>query len=1272
MRVFILTCACVFLLPIGAALAGPSNVTEVWSGVAEFSDEAATNAMAATVREQARSAGVVHPAVYLHPLSEGEAVVTYTVALPAMEPDQRLILSVWTAISDGAKLDDPEHVSDGAGVAVRLGGQQLFRTVLTDFGWEQHVVDLAPWAGQTVELSLVTDCNGEGNASYDWALLGSPVIYLLTGNALEGTRPALGTAGLLLCQYEDAEQGAEVSLTAEGEGPGVRVPLAGRGIVLREFGPAELGKAESFSVASRAATVRDLRVCLFEPELSIAALGGDSAVCFADEPLKVSARVSNTGKAAATPATGAKIRLTPGGEQPITRLDPGESATITWELPAPGRPVVPVTAAVSWGDRQSAPVETGILLLPRAPSLPPGAPSRAETLTLPDGIYILQNPHIRLALLPGPDEAGTPGTGPVLCYARVEGTWRQVASIPPLLPFARLSVDTEGYSVQVTTPPGEGKATLWITAVSAGEEAPRHSEALSYSLDDRARAVEVRQSVSSAVDGRLEKLAGPRVLVGDGATGRKKRMALFPGLEYLEGDEESSSTLDAAPPVNNRLVPDPYKVTIPLMAVETEDALVALMWDQEQKWDGSHMTCAAAFASPNFVDAQANHLMQLFLPAGVDFTEENSLEPRQPAPLQAGQIVTLRQHLLIEPGAKVLDAVDRWFELYGGVPQPQAEPRGFGAELALSRHGFLKTVWDEESGKSRHCVGWDPANAPGFANLLLFDGWISGSSEALDRAELIAAQTLEQDGADGLLSTACCHIMKGQLPFHWGKLQEAYGPMRKQALGARGGQGEDGAWRFHPAPKTQVLGVAGSSELGLCGRPAWALLRHARMTGDKAALQAGLNALEFIEAAFVVPRGAQSWECPLHEPDILASAYGLAAYLEAYRATGEEHYLEQARYWARTGLPFIYMWDDPAKIGMRYATIPVFGTTFFTGSWFGVPVQWCGLVYAYHLQHLARYDKSFPWDRVAAGITVSGMHQQFGDERLELKGTYPDGWYGRFTQRNAPFINPEDIILNRLMMEGYDPGPETAILKVGQEAFHFTTGARIESSRAIGAEGRYRLTYFAGQSSLGFVAEVAAPDAVTVDGRALPAVESLDSVDGGYVYDPAQAALFVKVRHRDGPCELCISGLRRGTPPRPEARSGWDFADGAQGWGSANNCRVKADGGNLKVTVTGEDPYFSGPETSFPAAEHQTVVVRVRATKGEVLGLFWATDARPGFEEAQHVTAALQADGEWQDVVFDLSQHSLWKGEVIRLRLDIEPANVGEGTVVDIDSVQAR
>jgi len=778
--------------------------------------------------------------------------------------------------------------------------------------------------------------------------------------------------------------------------------------------------------------------------------------------------------------------------------------------------------------------------------------------------------------------------------------------------------------------------------------------------------------VTSATGTTLEKLAGPKVLVGDGSTGRDKRMALFPGLEYLEGNEESSSTLDAAPPINNRLVPHPYKVTIPLMAVETQDALVALLWDQEQKWDGEHFTAAAAFASPNFVDAQANHLMQLFLPAGLDYTQENSLEPKQPYSLAAGQTVTLRQHLLLNAGGKVLDAVDRWFALYGGVPKPQAEPRGFGAELALSRHGFLETVWDEESKKSRHCVGWAPANSPGFANLLLFDGYLSGSREALDRAELIASQTLEQDGDAGLLSPACCHILYGQLPFHWGRLQQTYAPMRQGALGSRGGQGEDGAWRFHPSPDRAILGADGKAELGLCGRPAWVMLRYARMTGDQVALEAGLKALRFIDDNFVVPRGAQGWECPLHEPDILASAYGLAAYLEAYRATGEDRYLQQARYWARTGLPFLYMWDDPSKVGMRYASIPVFGTTFFTHSWFGVPVQWCGLVYAYHLQHLARYDTSFPWAKVAAGITVSGMHQQFGDERPELKGTFPDGWYGVFTQRNAPFINPEDIVLTRMMMEGYDPGPDTGIVTVGGERFHFTTGAKVESAEVEGDGAKYTLSYFPDRASYGFVAGAAAPTAVMVDGKALPEVEALEGVDSGYLHDARQAAIFVKVAHGEKPCKLIISGLQRATPQAPEQRSKWDFDDGTQGWTSLNHCTLKASDGTLRVTVTGEDPYFGSDVTSLSAAGHPTLVVRAKATGGNALGLFWATDARPGFDEGGHTSVPIAADGQWHDVVLDLSKHPRWEGNVTQLRLDIEPAGVDAGTVVEIDWIEAR
>ena len=94
---------------------------------------------------------------------------------------------------------------------------------------------------------------------------------------------------------------------------------------------------------------------------------------------------------------------------------------------------------------------------------------------------------------------------------------------------------------------------------------------------------------------------------------------------------------------------------------------------------------------------------------------------------------------------------------------------------------------------------------------------------------------------------------------------------------------------------------------------------------------------------FNIPRGAQTWECPLYEPDILAAAFAVGAYVEAYEITKDDHHLGRAEYWAKTGLPFLYHWNLTDRPGMRFASIPVFGTTFHTHSWFGVPVQWCGL-----------------------------------------------------------------------------------------------------------------------------------------------------------------------------------------------------------------------------------------------------------------------------------------------------------------------------------------
>ena len=191
------------------------------------------------------------------------------------------------------------------------------------------------------------------------------------------------------------------------------------------------------------------------------------------------------------------------------------------------------------------------------------------------------------------------------------------------------------------------------------------------------------------------------------------------------------------------------------------------------------------------------------------------------------------------------------------------------------------------------------------------------------------------------------------------------------------------------------------------------------MTGNKEALEKGLRALESMDK-FTIPRAAQCWECPVHSPDIYASAKITDAYIEGYRATGDKKYLDRAVYWAYTGIPFTYFWTAPDRPVMKYATIPIFGATAFTGSWIGVPVQWNGLCYAYALQHLWEYDKSFPWYTLAEGIVISGMVQQEKDGKA--KGCYTDNWNLMGDIKCAGcLINPELIIKNVYTLLGEDP-----------------------------------------------------------------------------------------------------------------------------------------------------------------------------------------------------------------------------------------------------------
>jgi len=446
-----------------------------------------------------------------------------------------------------------------------------------------------------------------------------------------------------------------------------------------------------------------------------------------------------------------------------------------------------------------------------------------------------------------------------------------------------------------------------------------------------------------------------------------RTMGLFPGLEFLEGTEPSSSDRDARGPLADRRRPDPAKVTVPLMAVEVDGTLIALMWK-----DG---------ARPYFEARETTRM---------------GLTP------QGGPVEAV---LLIEPGATVLDAVPRWAGFFGGLPAPEAWPRTLEEELALCKAGFASVA--AERGKHRHAAGkdWPSDWTPGFGVLLHLLG------EPVDWFDY-----------SDLLSTVNCHILKWEAPFYAGEPRTALKLVERMKILVDMRKSSDGEWGFHPMSAEQrKLGEEGESVLGTSAENALRVAKAARITGDPDLKAAALDALARMRR-HRVPRGGQNWECPLLEPDLIAAAFAVGAYVEAYKLTGDRAWLADAAQWAKSGLPFLYLWSLPGRKGMLYGSIPVFGTTQFTHSWFGIPVQWNGLVYAYYLRKLAPLDPSFDWLRVADGITSSAVNQQYADG--PSKGCYPDALYDQCSRRAPPDINPEDILVNILTSIGKDPDPD--------------------------------------------------------------------------------------------------------------------------------------------------------------------------------------------------------------------------------------------------------
>lgn len=519
------------------------------------------------------------------------------------------------------------------------------------------------------------------------------------------------------------------------------------------------------------------------------------------------------------------------------------------------------------------------------------------------------------------------------------------------------------------------------------------------------------------------------LFAGLGTFGEAKTQAVLPGVEYLE-NEPSSSEADVRGERAKRQIVASHKLCFPLMSVVANERYVGLIWNRNDQ-------PAAVFDSPDRIFSSGSHLLGLWFPGVGERRLENERAAFRPFAIEANTPVTFTATLIGGRGETVQPAVEHYVTLSGGLPPVPEYEGGFAGAVQLLAHGWLDSDLHQD-GTWRHAV-WGSrfpaapaADAPGY---MLWLAEHTDDQPLAQRLRAAAEHGLQRLEPAGNWEARCSHVARPFAPLLFGEI-EPYAARRlaaaRQVLATFDEQG-----LVHYRPQRDKPDYASTHwedhANGLSAVRLEPVLEAAAFTGDAALIEAALAVLDKQLEVYrdTVPRGAQTWEMPLHTPDILASGRILACCNLAYQLTGEQKYLEAARYWAWTGVPLVYL-DRPTDgpVGL-YATTAVLGATNWVAPyWIGLPVQWCGLVYRSSLQELAALDpeRGDFWAQLAVGITRSGLQMTFPLEDQERQGLLPDFFHLQAQRSDGPAISPGTVQAN--LPEAYGKTPIYAVRRL--------------------------------------------------------------------------------------------------------------------------------------------------------------------------------------------------------------------------------------------------
>ncbi len=744
--------------------------------------------------------------------------------------------------------------------------------------------------------------------------------------------------------------------------------------------------------------------------------------------------------------------------------------------------------------------------------------------------YVLQTAALRLTCL----EAGGKITGFELAV-REGNNWASMAKTQPLSHLIYQDKQNQRHEADLVATSGTVTAqSLHLTGDFTDVDGVKWTLSVTFSLTDSPHRIAADYRLEANEARKAYRWIGPSLQAGEGSFGTKKDKALFPGLEFLLGDEPSSDTRFAAPKYANRAVPHAYRITVPMMAVSHAGQAVGLIWDPNQDWGRAWRHPAALFSSPNRLQPNAaNHWMALFAPSVEPrWLNEGETEAHQPVGIDASNAATLSAQLVGIPG-DVIDVLREWVRAYGlpALPDPGHDYR---ANVDLCIESYLNVAWDDARQGWHHTLAdpWGPRFESILANQLWrYSRWSEGNPVWRARARDQVQRTLLH-----MRETlpAPHNVPPLELALVYGQIDKALESAAAAAREAMESQQENGSWGWTPdavaniadfktEDRLKTMGTEKDSATGFTSGKVRPVMKYALATGDPKAVASLRKATDWCNAQ-ARPEGAQTWELHLHVPDVLAAPYLIDINLAVYELTGDAHYLDKAEWWAWNGLPFTFLWNGYYRPVMRYGTVPVFGVTFHdVQSWFGVIVQWNGLWYADSLFRLARHrraDGPIDWLHLAEGISRHGMQEQI--QEGPYKGFYPDAFNTvRGDEEYTWWLNPQLIGLNTLPQAGLPVNADPIVLRSGDGTpIHITSGATVADSRLSQGSLHLLLKDFAGETSYTLIGTSKRPAKIICEGLPLAEVDDLDGATTGWMWLETHHTAVIKTIYPKGAVSL--------------------------------------------------------------------------------------------------------------------------------------------------------